>query len=478
MNSPSEWVLFFGHFHPVVVHLPIGIVVLAILMEFFIKTPDGRTLEWTWFFAAVSAGISCLFGWFLSQSGEYNTVAVERHQWTGIAVFSLATAIWIAYRLRIQHLDNKLFKQIPIAASGVLLLITGHLGGNLTHGSDFLTMHTPQPIRSWIGMSEKESDERPVITNVNEALAYNDIIRPILKEKCWSCHNGTKIKGKLRMDEIDLLKKGGKNGVIFVARNADESEMIHRVTLPENNDEHMPPEGKTPISKNELVLLKWWINSGADFDKQVAELKPEDEEVKIALAALVSGESEDGEILKEPSILDTPITEANPKLLDKLRNENILITPISGADNYLDVSTINATLNDSLINDLNQISKHIVNLNLSNKALPKRITTFLNSCENLMSLRLDGSTVSDAEITQIKPLPHVRYINLFNTKIGDKSINHLATFSSLTRVYCTNTSVTEEGVNSLKKQAPSLEIFYQKAAFVGLEKVVEKKGDK
>ncbi|MFT6205033.1 MAG: hypothetical protein ACJA1O_002648, partial [Spirosomataceae bacterium] len=94
------------------------------------------------------------------------------------------------------------------------------------------------------------------------------------------------------------------------------------------------------------------------------------------------------------------------------------------------------------------------------------------------SLRLDGSTVSDAEITQIKPLPHVRYINLFNTKIGDKSINHLATFPSLTRVYCTNTSVTEEGVNSLKKQAPSLEIFYQKAAFVGLEKVVEKKGDK
>jgi uncharacterized membrane protein len=470
MNSPSEWVLFFGHFHPVVVHLPIGAVVLAILMEFFIKPSDSRTLEWTWFFAAISAGFSCLFGWLLSQSGEYNTVAVERHQWTGIAVFALSAIIWITYRLRVQALDHNLFKQIPIAAAGVLLLVTGHLGGNLTHGSDFLTMHTPQPFRSWVGLPEKESDEKPVITNVNEALAYNDIIKPILKEKCWSCHNATKIKGKLRMDEIDLIKKGGKNGVIFVAGSAEESEIIHRVTLPENNDEHMPPEGKTPISKNELALLKWWIDSGADFDKKVAELKPEDEEVKTALAALVSGETEDGKILQEPSILDNPIAEASPELLAKLRSKNVLLTPISGKDNYLDVSTINAILTDSLITDLQQISKHVVNLNLSDKALPKGIIPFLNSCENLMSLRLDGSTISDADILQLNSLTHVRYINLFNTKIGDKSLRHLATFPSIGRVYCTNTTVTEVGVNSLKEQAPELKIFYEKAAFVGLEK--------
>jgi hypothetical protein len=280
------------------------------------------------------------------------------------------------------------------------------------------------------------------------------------------------------MDEIDLLRKGGKNGVIFVAGNAEESEIIHRVTLPENNDEHMPPEGKTPISKNELVLLKWWINSGADFDKKVAELKPEAEEVKIALAALVSGESKDGKILKEPSILDTPITEANPKLLDKLRNENVLITPISGSDNYLDVSTINALLSDSLINDLKQISKHIINLNLSNKALPKSTTPFLNSCENLMSLRLEGSTISDVEITQLKPLKHVIYINLFSTKTSNEGINHLATFPSLSRIYCTNTTVTEAGVKLLKTKVPDLKIFYKKAAFVGLKKTTDKNEEK
>lgn len=476
MNATSEWVLFFGHFHPVVVHLPIGIIILAILMEFFIKTSDNRTLEWTWFFASISAGISCLFGWLLSQSGEYNEAAVEQHQWTGIAVFALAIVIWITYRLRIQALDNRLVKQIPVAASGVLLLITGHLGGNLTHGSDFLTMHTPQPFRSWVGIPEKESDEKPMITNVNEALAYNDIIKPILKEKCWSCHNATKIKGKLRMDEINLLKKGGKNGVIFVAGNAEESEIIHRVTLPENNDDHMPPEGKTPISKNELILLKWWINSGADFDKKVTELNPENEEVKTALAALVSGETDGEQTLQEASILDETIAEASPELLAKLRSKNVLLTPVSGKDNYLDVSTINAILNDSLLTDLSQISKHIVNLNLSDKTLPKGIVPFLNSCENLMSLRLGGSTISDAEITQIKSLPNVRYINFFNTKISDESIKHLATFPSLSRVYCTNTSVTEDGVKALKVKAPKLEVFYQKAAFAGVEKPTDKTG--
>lgn len=470
MNATSEWILFFGHFHPVVVHLPIGAIALAILIEFFIKTADSRTKEWTWFFAAGSAGISCLFGWLLSQNGEYDPSTIERHQWTGIAVFIFTSIIWVMYRLRIQALDNKLIKQLPIAASGVLLLVTGHLGGNLTHGSDYLTMHTPQPFRSWVGLPEQESGEKPVLANVNEALAYDDIIKPILKEKCWSCHNATKIKGKLRMDEVELLKKGGKNGVVFVAGNAEKSELIHRITLPENNDEHMPPEGKTPISKNELALLVWWINTGADFDKKVAALKPAGDEVKTALAALVSGETDGKKTLQEPSILDNRIAEANPEVVAKLRSKNVLLTPISGKDNYLDVSTINAPLTDSLLADLQQISKHIVNLNLRDKILPKKIIPFLNSCENLMSLRLDGSTVSDAEITQLKPLPHVRYINLFNTTIGDKSMQHLATFPSLGRVYCTDTHVTESGIKSLKIVAPKLQIFYEKAAFGAVEK--------
>ncbi len=471
MNLTSEWILFFGHFHPVVVHLPIGAIALAILMEFFIKTTDGRTQEWTWFFAAASAGISCLLGWLLSQNGEYNPTAVERHQWTGVAVFIVASIIWFMSRLRIQALDNKLFKQLPIAVSGVLLLVTGHLGGNLTHGSDYLTMHTPQPFRSWVGLPEKESDKKPVLTNVNEALAYHDVIKPILKEKCWSCHNATKIKGKLRMDEVELLRKGGKNGVILIAGNAEQSELIHRITLPENNDEHMPPEGKTPISKNELALLTWWINTGADFDKKVAELKPDGDAVKTALSALVSGETEGNQTLKEPSILDNPVPAANPELIARLRSKNVLLTPISGKDNYLDVSTINATLTDSLLTDLQQLSKYIVNLNLRDKILPKKIIPFLNSCENLMSLRLDGSSISDAEISQLKPLPHVRYINLFNTKIGDRSLSHLVSFSALSSLYCTNTAATETGVNTLREKVPNLQVYYQQATFAGLESV-------
>jgi hypothetical protein len=79
-----------------------------------------------------------------------------------------------------------------------LIIITGHLGGSLTHGSDFLTK----------GFSEKDSvaeKEIKPIADVQEANVYADIVQPIFESKCYSCHNKSKKKGKLRLDEPALF---------------------------------------------------------------------------------------------------------------------------------------------------------------------------------------------------------------------------------------------------------------------------------
>jgi hypothetical protein len=68
-------------------------------------------------------------------------------------------------------------------------MATGHYGGNLTHGEEFLT----KPLYAIIS-SESGKSERKPITNIEEALVYQDLVEPILEEKCYRCHSATNKK--------------------------------------------------------------------------------------------------------------------------------------------------------------------------------------------------------------------------------------------------------------------------------------------
>ncbi|MEJ7685011.1 MAG: c-type cytochrome domain-containing protein [Segetibacter sp.] len=145
-----------------------------------------------------------------------------------------------------------------------LLMATGHLGGSLTHGSDYLT----KPFKKIFGNDSTANAAIKPLPNVQEAFAYQNVVQPILQTKCYSCHNANKRKGRLRMDDITLLMKGGKNGEIIDLNNTDSSEMIKRLLLPVDNEHHMPPKEKPQPSESQIALLHWWISNHADFKKR------------------------------------------------------------------------------------------------------------------------------------------------------------------------------------------------------------------
>jgi hypothetical protein len=69
------------------------------------------------------------------------------------------------------------------------------------------------------------------------------------------------------------LLKGGKNGPAIVAGNSAESELYKRVTLDPDNKDFMPKDGKTPFTKQETRIIKWWIEkAGATSKKRMVEL--------------------------------------------------------------------------------------------------------------------------------------------------------------------------------------------------------------
>lgn len=131
----------FGRLHPATVHFPIGILILAFILQYLSpKQIRGRSeLIWIVLIAgAVSAGIAASLGWILSWSGEYAESAVSRHKWPG--VYLCVSAMLLVYLHKVRDhgkLLNTLFHGVFIA-SMVLLIITAHYGANLTHGSGYL----------------------------------------------------------------------------------------------------------------------------------------------------------------------------------------------------------------------------------------------------------------------------------------------------------------------------------------------------
>ena len=251
-----------GRFHPLFVHLPIGILLLGVVFEWLSLHPKFKNLQPSipiiLLIGAVAALFSCVTGYLLSQSGEYDTSAVSWHQWMGVALMVISFGYWWAH----QNVINLLFRKIISILVFVLINLTGHLGGSLTHGEDYLTE----------SLSAKETTTDFSKINLAEAKLYEDLVKPILSQRCYTCHSTAKQKGKLRLDDKESLLKGGKHGVVLVANKVDESEIILRLLLPLDEKDHMPPKEKSQLTSTEIEILKLWIVSGADFEKTVTKL--------------------------------------------------------------------------------------------------------------------------------------------------------------------------------------------------------------
>ena len=101
-----------------------------------------------------------------------------------------------------------------------LLTWTSDQGGKLTHGENFLTEHSPAPLRELLGEEKK--------TQVAPTSFYATRVQPIFDGKCVTCHSANKFKGKLRLDTYDHVMRGGKDGPIIQAGAPAKSELLAR----------------------------------------------------------------------------------------------------------------------------------------------------------------------------------------------------------------------------------------------------------
>lgn len=429
---------FIGRFHPLLVHLPIGILLLAILFEWLPARKPYKSIRrsirftlWIGFLSAVASGIT---GYLLSQSGEYDSEAVTWHQYAGIAliIFSFVYA-WV----RGQKELKPIFKLLSIVALG-LITVTGHLGGTLTHGEGYLT-------------SGFYSGDEVDLTKVNlqQAMYYDDLVKPILESRCVGCHGSSKQKGKLRLDEPQHILKGGKDGVILVAGKVDESEMIDRMLLPLNDEDHMPPKEKKQLTEQEITVLKTWIASGADFRKSVKELNQ-----LTVLENILSSQ-------KAIRVLDVPEKEVGPadsKALAGLHKLGVIIVPVAAGSNYISANLINATELDSVMDLLVALKAQVVWLKAGNQPITDLQLSKLSALTSLTRFALEHTEITDQGIIALKSLTSLQHLNLNYTKISATGVMALTPLKNLQTIYLYGTNIKPEEMAGLTRSFPATDL--------------------
>ena len=217
-----------------------------------------KAISYAWLLGAISSGIAALMGWLLANEGAYDNWTLFAHRWLGILIGILSLYAWY---IRREQQPSQVLRRLTNVGSVIILLITGHLGGNMTHGSDYLLEHAPMPIQKLLGYGEKPLGYAQY-DSPNQVTVYTDLIQPILEKKCWSCHDNDVQNGGLNMANIESLMSGGDTGPAIIAGDIN-SELIRRVTLPVSSSKFMPSSG-TMMTYHEIKLLEWWIEEGAD----------------------------------------------------------------------------------------------------------------------------------------------------------------------------------------------------------------------
>ncbi|HMG92949.1 MAG TPA: DUF2231 domain-containing protein [Chryseolinea sp.] len=444
----------FGRFHPLLVHLPIGILFLAFIFEFasyFSKFKKLRqAVQPSLFVGALFSIAAVASGLILSKEGGYDDRILILHRNTGIATAVFTTLLYFLRKSAVTFFQDRgkrkvvrIFLFIPLVG---LLSLTGHLGGSMTHGEGYLFSFDSE---------DQELPPKFKVLSASEAdtaIYYVDVIEPILRSRCYSCHSSSKQKGQLRLDRPEFITKGGKHGVIINTVTADSSELLKRLMLPFEDEHHMPSNEKPQPSSSEIALIQAWLEEGASFDNRLGTFK-QVSKIKGYLNSVLS------QSIQKTLIPDVVVQEADQKAVSALRALGVLVIPVGAETNYLSVNFVNArSATDKELALLLPLKNQLLWLNVGRTNITDEGLKTIGQLSNLAQLNLEYTKIGDPGLEQLIPLKRLTILKLVGTQVTNKGLVHIGRITNLDNVYLYQTDVTSEGVGKLMKDRPKLEI--------------------
>ncbi len=419
-----------GRLHPLLVHLPIGILIFGILLIFWQKkgsTGFNPVIRLAFLLGAISATLAGVSGFLQYQFEGFGWDSVQNHLIAG--VISAIGSFYVFTQIK----DGTIFTpKIKLQVVGLFLALTftGHLGGNISRGEKYLLEVLPAEIQALAGY--EAPPEKPLEIpeqGWEEVVFYSEVVQPILNQNCKSCHNPRNLKGELNLTNFEELLKGGEDGEVLKAGNPELSALFAKMSLPLDDEDHMPPKEKRQPSKEQIELIKTWIATGASKTSTL-------------------GQAGVDEKLLEPffhkdEIPFYPLTElaAVPAdTLSKLRTAGFFAETVLQGSSWLKVSCINfPDFTDSDWAILKSVKGQIAYLDLSATQVSEGILDSIASLPNLTVLKLNQTGISGSQLNRLSTCKNLKLLYLNLTQLSFENLSGINMHPSLQKVFAFQT---------------------------------------
>ncbi|QDU66882.1 c-type cytochrome domain-containing protein [Engelhardtia mirabilis] len=443
----EQWLEFAGRLHPLLLHLPIGLLAAAFLLEavsaFRASAAVPRRLVIVGL--ALSAAIAASSGWLLGREADYAGELVDEHRLLGIAVAVVATLVALLDLFGRSEWSS-VARRVALVACAGLTVIAGHHGGELTHGARFLSEKAPPVLAVLLGGPPRE----PAATDGSAAslLAASDgefegstaaradatLVLGALERRCFECHGESKSKGDLRLDLLDGLLSVVSPGAPL------GSTIYQRVTLPRDDEDAMPPTG-APLAEAEIAALARWIERGATEIDVEAELS-----TNRALAAAAESTVADVALASGARIAALVIDLGAPAAERRLE---------------VDWGGTGVTPDAANLAALAPIAERVVELRLAGLDLAGEGLAGLGELPALDRAHLERSSAGDAEVATLAArAPRLRYLNLHSTRVTSLALPAIEGLERLEQLVLFDTALTPADVAELTAERQDLQVSF------------------
>lgn len=436
-----HWLQPIGRMHPMMLHFPIVIIMLSMVLEFFRFKPEYTNQQLYQSFTTnllligvLSSAVTVIMGLFLSKEGGYTGSVLQWHKWSGAGIVFITSLI---YWFRNLHWYTPPVAKAGAIVSSLCLIFTGHFGATITHGDNFV-------------LGPVISAEQSIIP-IEEAVVFDNLVKPVFEKKCVSCHNPDKIKGKLLLMDMESITAGGKSGKLFVPGNPEISLLLKRIHLPIEDKKHMPPEGKAQLTEDEITLLHLWVKNNADFKIKVIELPVQDSLRMLASTLLRPAEQE-----KEQFDFEA----ADKETVRKLNNNYRVVYALSKESPALAVNIFNkSAYSVKSLEELSPVRTQVVSLELNKMPVKDADLKNVSQFENLRTLNLNFTDITGAGLKDLISLEHLQSLSLSGTKLHFRELlQQMRSFKSLMKLAVWDTGLTDAEMKQLQESNKNIEL--------------------
>lgn len=429
------WLQAFGRMHPLLLHLPIGLLLIVTLLVFLRKNFEGNSFDSVIRFllhlSVFTAAVTALMGLFLSREGGYDEAYLVPHKWLGVATSYAGTVLILFQR-------KELIFKISLVVAVIVLIFTGHYGSMLTHGDNFILA----PLQAKNSTLEINTDQT----------ALEAVVLPLFDKKCASCHNESKAKGRLILTSYEHIIKGGKSGKLLEVGDPDNSLLTKRLLLPLDHKKHMPPKDKPQLTEDELNFLNLWIAQGADSERKLTDYSENDSLKNLAFKIVSLNQR------NEPKQQQYAFDFADVEKVAASNNPYRTVFQIAQNEPALQADFfVRQAFDKTSLEELHVFKEQLVSINLAKMPVTDDDLKLLTKFSNLETLNLNSTDINGSKLSDLQELEKLHSLSLSGTKITAAYAAMLGSMKNLKKVFIWNTAITSSEAKELKKRYPAIE---------------------